>query len=243
MAGLDLPIVPMQHQYVVFDRMPELVALGRPVPILREVDVSYRMRQELDGLLLGPYEKNAQTFGAYGVPKEFGADPLPASIERLQPILQEAMHRVPALANGTLKRVVNGPITYTPDETPFGARARFAQLLAGVRLLFRHHPGGGSGMVLAHWIVEGEPPFDVLETDPRRFGGYATLPYAIARGWTTMSRDVIGYPYEERPAGRPACTSMLNDPFEVRGAFFNTRNGWERAGWFAAPGEDAVDEI
>lgn len=244
MVGLDLPIVSMQHQYVVFDRVPELAALGRPVPILREVDVSYYMRQELDGLLVGPYEKNAQTFGAYGIPKDFSADPLPASVERLQPILQGALERVPALASATVKRVVNGPITYTPDESPLlGPASGLRNFWLACGYSFGITQAGGSGMVLAHWIVEGEPPFDILEIDPRRFGNYATLPYAIARGVDNYEHEyVIGYPYEERPAGRPARTSMLYDRLKARGAFFNTRNGWERAGWFAAPGENAIEE-
>lgn len=244
MVGLDLPIVSMQHQYVVFDRVPELVALGRPVPILREVDVSYYMRQELDGLLVGPYEKNAQTFGAYGVPADFGVDPLPANIERLQPILQGAMERVPALANAKIKRVVNGPITYTPDEDPLlGPAPGLRNYWLACGYSFGITQAGGSGMVLAHWIVEGEPPFDVLETDPRRYGRYATLPYSIARGVDDYEHEyVIGYPYEERPAGRPARTDALYDRLKARGAFFNTRNGWERAGWFAKPGENAAEQ-
>lgn len=243
MAGLDLPIVSMQHQYIVFDRVPELVALGRPVPILREVDVSYYMRQELEGLLVGPYEKGAQTFGAYGVPKDFSADPLPANIERLQPILQGAMYRVPALANASIKRVVNGPITYTPDEDPLlGPATGLRNFWLACGYSFGITQAGGSGMVLAYWIVNGEPPFDILETDPRRYGSYATLPYAIARGVDDYEHEyVIGYPYEERPAGRPARTSMLYDRLKSRGAFFNTRNGWERAGWFAGPGETPVE--
>lgn len=243
LAGLDLPIVAMQHQYVVFDRVPELVALGRSVPILREVDVSYYMRQELEGLLVGPYEKGAQTFGAYGVPKEFSADPLPANIERLQPILQGAMYRVPALANASIKRLVNGPITYTPDEDPLlGPATGLRNFWLACGYSFGITQAGGSGMVLAHWIVNGEPPFDILETDPRRYGTYATLPYAIAREVDDYEHEyVIGYPYEERPAGRPARTSMLYDRLKSRGAFFNTRNGWERAGWFGAPGEAPVE--
>lgn len=244
MVGLDLPIVSMQHQYVVFDRVPELAALGRPVPIVREVDVSYYMRQEVDGLLIGPYEKNARTFGAYGIPPDFGADPLPADIERLQPILQGAMNRVPVLANARIKRVVNGPITYTPDESPLlGPAPGLKNYWLATGFSFGITQSGGSGMVLAHWIVEGDPPFDILENDPRRYGRYATLPYAIVRCVDSYEHEyVIGYPYEERAAGRPACTSMLYDRLKARGAFFNTRNGWERASWFAAPGERTIEQ-
>ncbi|MBI4672412.1 MAG: GcvT family protein [Chloroflexi bacterium] len=262
LAGLDLPIVSMQHQYVVFDRIPELVALGYRAPIVREVDVSYYMRQEVDGLLVGPYEKNARTFGAYGIPKDFSAEPLasrhasrvssgivrddlrlPTDIERLQPILQGAMYRVPILANAGIKRVVNGPITYTPDESPLlGPAPGLHNFWLACGFSFGITQSGGSGKLLAEWIMHGSPEFDMLETDPRRFGSYATLPYAIARGVDNYEHEyVIGYPYEEREAGRPARTSALYDRLRERGAFFNTRNGWERAGWFAAPGERAVE--
>lgn len=244
MVGLELPIVSMQHQYIVFDRVPELVALGRPVPIVREVDVSYYMRQEVDGLLVGPYEKHARTFGAYGIPPDFGADPLPTDIERLQPILRGAMNRVPVLANARIKRVVNGPITYTPDESPLlGPAPGLKNYWLAAGFSFGITQSGGSGMVLAHWIVQGDPPFDILENEPRRYGRYATMPYAIARCVDSYEHEyVIGYPYEERAAGRPARTSMLYNRLKARGAFFNTRNGWERASWFAAPGERAEEE-
>lgn len=245
MVGLDLPIVPMQHQYVVFDRVPELVALGREVPIVREVDVSYYMRQEVDGLLVGPYEKGARTFGAYGIPKDFGAEPLPPDIERLQPILQGAMRRVPVLANARIKRVVNGPITYTPDESPLlGPAPGLRNFWLACGFSFGITQAGGSGWWLAHYIVEGVPAFDMLENDPRRFGRYATLPYAMTRAIDCYEHEyVIVYPYEERPAGRPARTSPLYDRLKARGAVFNTRNGWERPSWFAAPGEPAVERV
>lgn len=244
LAGLDLPIIAMQHQYVVFDRIPELVALGRRVPIVREVDVSYYCRHEVDGLLVGPYEKNARPFGAYGIPKEFGQEPLPADIERIQYILQSAMERIPVLANAGIKRVVNGPITYTPDESPLlGPAPGLCNFWLACGFSFGITQSGGSGKILAEWMVQGSPEFDCLETDPRRFGSYATLPYAIARGTDNYEHEyVIGYPYEERAAGRPARTSALYHKLRERGAFFNTRNGWERAGWFGEPGDSPVEE-
>jgi dimethylglycine dehydrogenase len=243
LAGLDLPIVAMQHQYVVFDAIPELVTLGRRVPIVREVDVSYYCRQEVDGLLVGPYEKNARTFGAHGIPKDFGADPLPPDIERLHPILQSAMERIPVLANTGIKRVVNGPITYTPDESPLlGPAPGLRNFWLACGFSFGITQSGGAGKILAEWMMQGSPEFDSLETDPRRFSSYATLPYTIARGVDNYEHEyVIGYPYEEREAGRPARTSALYHKLRERGAFFNTRNGWERAGWFDAPGERPVE--
>lgn len=244
LAGLDLPIVAMQHQYIVFDRIPELVALKRRVPILREVDVSYYLRQEVDGLLLGPYEKNARTFGAYGIPKDFGAESLQRDLERLQPILGQAMYRVPVLATAGIKRIVNGPITYTPDENPLlGPAPGLRNFWLACGFSFGITQSGGSGKLLADWITQGSPEFDCLETDPRRFSSYATLPYAIARGVDNYEHEyVIAYPYEERAAGRPARTSPLYDRLRERGAFFNTRNGWERAGWFGEHGERPVEQ-
>lgn len=243
LAGLALPIVAMQHQYVVFDRVPELAALGRRVPIVREVDVSYYCRQEVDGLLVGPYEKNARPFGAYGIPKDFGAEPLAPDMERLQPILQGAMFRIPVLAHTGIKRVVNGPITYTPDENPLlGPAPGLKNFWLACGFSFGITQAGGSGKILAEWITQASPEFDTLETDPRRFSSYATLPYAIARGIDNYEHEyVIGYPYEERDAGRPARTSALYHRLRERGAFFNTRNGWERAGWFGEPGERPVE--
>jgi dimethylglycine dehydrogenase len=243
MVGLDLPIVSMQHQYVVFDAVPQLAGLGHEVPITREVDISYYMRQEGKGLLVGPYEKKAETFAAYGVPKDFGADLLPPNLERLQTILEGAMFRVPALANVGIKRVVNGPITYTPDGSPLlGPAPGLRNHWLACGFSFGIVQAGGCGKLLAEWIVEGSPSFDIVEVDPRRYGRYATLPYTISRCMDTYENEyAIVYPYDERMAGRPARTSPLYDRLRARGAFFNTRNGWERASWFAAAGESSVE--
>ena len=118
LVGLDLPIVPMEHQYLVTEAIPEVAALDRELPLLREVDVSYYLRQEADGLLLGPYERGAKPFGVGGIPPGFGADLLPPDPERLRTIVEAAIARVPALGRAGVQRIVNGPITYTPDGNP-----------------------------------------------------------------------------------------------------------------------------
>src|SRR4029079_235713 len=118
MAGLDLPIVPMEHQYLVTDAIPEVTALGRELPLLREGDVSYSLRQEAEGLLLGPYERAAKPFGVGGIPPGFGADLLPPDPERLRSIIAAPMPRAPVLARRGIQRIVNGPITSTPDGNP-----------------------------------------------------------------------------------------------------------------------------
>ncbi len=243
LCGLDLPIVPMEHQYLVTEAIPELRALGVEVPIVREVDVSYYLRQEGDGFLLGPYERGARPFGVGGIPPGFGADLLPPDLARLQPIVEGAMARVPALAKAGILRVVNGPITYTPDGNPllgpaFGLRGVW--LACGFS--FGITQAGGAGACLAEWIVEGPPSIDLWEVDPRRYGSYATERYAVARCIDIYEDEyAIVYPQDDRRAGRPARTSPLHDRLRAAGAVFGVRNGWERPYWFAPPGVEARD--
>jgi dimethylglycine dehydrogenase len=228
----------MEHQYLVTEAIPELAALGVEVPIVREVDVSYYLRQERDGFLLGVYEKGARPFGVGGIPPGFAADLLPPDLARIQPIVEGAMARVPALAKAGILRVVNGPITYTPDGNPLLGPAgglRGVWLACGVS--FGITQAGGAGAYLAEWIVEGRPPVDLWEVDPRRYGAYATERYAVARCVDIYEDEfAIVYPQDDRRPGRPARTSPLYERFKATGAVFGVRNGWERPYWFAPPG-------
>jgi len=243
LVGLDLPIVPMEHQYLVTEAVPEVAALGRELPLLREGDVSYYLRQEAQGLLLGPYERGAKPFGVGGIPPAFGADLLPPDPERLRGIIEGAMARVPALARAGIQRIVNGPITYTPDGNPllgpaFGLRGFW--LACG--LSFGITQAGGAGQYLAEWIVEGQPSIDLWEVDPRRYGTYATERYAVARCIDIYEDEyAIVYPQDDRRPGRPARTSPLYDRFQAKGAVFGARNGWERPYWFAPAGVEPRD--
>ena len=243
LVGLDLPIVPMEHQYLVTETIPEVAALGHELPLLREVDVSYYLRQEGQGLLLGPYERGAKPFGVGGIPPGFGADLLPPDPERLRAIVESAMARVPVLARAGVARIVNGPITYTPDGNPllgpaFGLRGFW--LACGVS--FGITQAGGAGRYLAEWITEGQPSIDLWEVDPRRYGTYATERYAVARCIDIYEDEyAIVYPQDDRRPGRPARTSPLYDRFRAAGAVFGVRNGWERPYWFAPPGTEPRD--
>ena len=243
LVGLDLPIVPMEHQYLVTEAIPEVAALGRELPLLREVDVSYYLRQEAHGLLLGPYERGARPFGVGGIPPGFGADLLPPDPERLRTVVEAAMARVPVLAHTGVARIVNGPITYTPDGNPLHRpRVRAARLLAGLRLSFGITQAGGAGQYLAEWIVEGQPSIDLWELDPRRYGAYATERHAIPRCIDIYEDEyAIVYPQDDRLPGRPARTSPLYERFRAAGAVFGVRNGWERPYWFAAPETEPRD--
>jgi dimethylglycine dehydrogenase len=243
LSGLDLPIVPMEHQYLVTETIPEVAALERELPLLREVDVSYYLRQEAQGLLLGPYERGARPFGVGGIPPGFGADLLPPDPERLRTIVEAAMIRVPALARAGIQRIINGPITYTPDGNPLlGPAFGVPGYWLACGLSFGITQAGGAGRYLAEWIVEGQPSIDLWEVDPRRYGSYATERYAVARCIDIYEDEyAIVYPQDDRRAGRPARTSPLYNRFRAAGAVFGVRNGWERPYWFAPPGTEPRD--
>ncbi len=235
MTGLDLPIVPMEHQYLVTEAIPEVEALRTELPILRDVDVSFYLRQERGGLLLGPYERPARAWGVDGVPDGFAMELLPPDLDRLQPIVEGAIARVPALGRAGIKRVVNGPITYTPDGNPLLGPARgLGNYHLACGFSFGITQAGGAGRYLAEWIVEGEPSLELWEIDPRRYGAHANLRYAVERCVDSYEDEyAIVYPYQERGAGRPAKTSPIHGRLARAGAVFGARNGWERPNWFA----------
>ena len=237
MMGVDLPVVPMLHQYLVTDGLDAVRALGRELPIIRDPEESWYLRQERDGLIVGPYERDGQPWSVDGVPLDFGMELLPPDLDRVMPIVEQAMARVPALAEAGIKRVVNGPITFTPDANPligpaFGVRD--AWLLCGSSMGVME--GGGAGRFLAEWMVEGEPPADALALDPRRFGDYADRDYRVAKAVECFGLQFgVHYPREERPAGRPRRTSTLYARQRDLGAVFGCVYGWERPNWFAPP--------
>jgi len=248
MFGLNVPAIPVEHQYIVYDESPELKSYrqagGRELAVLRESDKSYYLREERLGWILGPYEAGAPARFADGVPEWFGKSLFEGDIERLLPHVEAAQRRVPALANCGIKDIVNGPISYTPDGSPMVGPAW------GVRNLWINEghsfgitSAGGSGWQLAEWIVEGEPGIDMLAVDPRRFGPYTSKRYVVQKNEETYRNVfVIHFPDEERADARPAKTSPVYDKLKHMGAVFGQRYGWERANWFAPPGVDAKDQ-
>jgi dimethylglycine dehydrogenase len=247
MFGLDIPAIPVEHQYIVTEAHPALIERqkqGLPeMAVLRESDASYYMREERQGLILGPYEKGAPACFVDGVPDSFGQDLFPGDLERLMPHVEAAIKRVPIFAEVGIKDIVNGPISYTPDGSPLIGPAW------GVRNLWLNEghsfgitAAGGSGRFLAEWIVEGEPSIDLLDVDPRRYGAYANKQYVKAKNEEAYEHVfVIHYPDEERPAARPAKTSPVHDKLDRAGAVWGQRYGWERPNWFAPEGVEAQD--
>jgi dimethylglycine dehydrogenase len=248
MFGINVPSIPVEHQYIVYDQSPELKAYrqagGRELAVLRESDKSYYLREERMGWILGPYEAGAPARFADGVPDWFGKSLFDGDLDRLLPHVEAAMRRVPALANCGIKDIVNGPIAYTPDGTPLIGPAWGARnLWLNEGHSFGITAAGGSGWQLAEWIVEGEPGIDMVAADPRRFGPYTSKRYVVAKNEETYRNVfVIHFPDEERPAARPAKTSPIYDKLARMGAVFGQRYGWERASWFAPPGVERKDQ-
>jgi dimethylglycine dehydrogenase len=247
MFGLNIPAIPVEHQYIVYDQSPELKAYreggGRELAVLRESDKSYYLREERLGWILGPYEKGAPARFADGVPEWFGRDLFEGDLERLLPHVEAAQRRVPALENCGIKDIVNGPISYTPDGSPMvGPAWDVPNLWINEGHSFGITAAGGSGWQLAEWLVEGEPGIDMLAVDPRRFGPYTSKRYVVQKNEETY-RNVftIHFPDEEREDGRPAKTSPVYDKLDRMGAVWGQRYGWERANWFAPPGVERKD--
>ena len=240
MMGLDLPVVPMLHQYLVTAEVPEVVArtaAGEPeLPIIRDPEESWYVRQERDGFIVGPYEADGRPWGVDGIPPEFGMELLPPDLDRVEPIVAMAMERVPALAQAGIRTVVNGPITFTPDANPLVGPAfglDNAWLLTGSSMGVME--GGGAGRFLADWMVDGDPPMDALAIDPRRFGAWADRDYRIAKAMECFRLQFgVHYPFEERPAGRPRRTTPIHAAQAAQGAVFGCACGWERPNWFTA---------
>ncbi|MEO0381448.1 MAG: FAD-dependent oxidoreductase, partial [Pseudomonadota bacterium] len=248
MMGLNIPSVPVLHQYLVTDTVSavsERIAQGLPeLPIIRDPEESWYVRQERDGLILGPYEKDAKVWSVDGVPPEFGADLMPPDLDSVEHIIMAAMERIPALETGGVKSVINGPITFTPDANPLIGPAHGQQnawLLTGSSMGVME--GGGAGWFLAHWMTHGAPPMDALAVDSRRFGTWADREYRVDKAVECFGLQFgVHYPHEERPAGRGLRLSPLHDLMLERGAVMGAAYGWERPNWFSDTPEAFADE-
>ncbi len=247
MVGLDLPVIAVEHQYIVTDEIPELAerkAQGlKELAVLRESDQSYYMREERQGLILGPYEKGAPAWAVDGVPDSFGQELLPPDLDRLQPHIEAAIRRVPIFGKAGIKDTINGPIPYTPDGSPMvGPAWGLRNFWLNEGHSFGITAAGGAGWQLAEWMVEGEPGIDMWDVDPRRFGDYANKRYTKIKNEECYEHVfVTHYPLEERPAARPAKTAPAYVRQKALNAVFGQKFGWERANWFAPSPKKAFD--
>ena len=248
MIGLDIPVVPVEHQYIVTEAHPDIVArreAGEPeLGVLRESDGSWYMREEAGGLILGPYEHGAPACYVDGPDAQSEYELFQEDLDRLMPHIESAIHRVPIFEDVGIKKVYNGAIAYTPDGNPIvGPAWDKPNFWLNEGHSFGITAAGGAGWQLAEWIVEGEPTVDMMGVDPRRFGPYATKSYLIEKNEEAYA-DVfeIHYPDEERSAARPLRTSPCYDRMKDKGAVFGQLFGWERPNWFAPEGVEQKDD-
>lgn len=244
MAGVELPLVPMEHHYLVTDDLPELRALNQEIPGILDLDGEIYLRQERKGMLLGVYEKDATPWAVHGTPWDYGdTELLPPNLDRLTDALQKGFQRFPPLARAGIRRLVNGPFTFTPDGNPLvGPVPPLRNYWAACGVMAGFSQGGGVGLVLAQWIVHGEPEGDIYAMDVARFGPYAIKSYNIAKAREFYSRRFqIAYPNEYWPAGRPARVSAVHEALRQANAVFGASYGLEFPRYFARAGELASE--
>src|SRR3989440_1228286 len=231
LAGVVVPIVPMAHEYLI--TKPSGVPLD--VPTMRDPSLLVYFRGESGGLVMGGYERHPAPWGLDGIPADFNGRLLPEDWERFEELMQNAIVRVPELADAEVIRLVNGPEAFTPDgEFILGPTAVGGFWVAAGFCAHGLAGAGGMGRLVAEWIVEGQPGLDVWEMDSRRFGAhYSGRDYTLARTREVYSTYYdVKYPGHERQAGRPLRLSPAYERLRELGAAFGEKSGWERANWF-----------
>ncbi|MCF1708491.1 FAD-dependent oxidoreductase [Tabrizicola sp. J26] len=250
MFGRRVPMMVMSHQYLLFDTIPELESwskeVGHKLPLLRDVDSSYYLRQEKYGFNLGPYENPCRAHWATPddpFPEDFSFQLFPDDLERLEWHIADAMARVPLLEKANLTKVINGPIPYAPDGNPLiGPMPGVPNAFEACVFTFGICQAGGAGKVLAEWVTEGATEWDMWSCDPRRFTGWEDHDYCVAKGMEVYGHEyAIHFPHHAWPAGRMKRLSAVHDRTAALGAQFGPYNGWERALWYARPGDDTSE--
>lgn len=248
MVGLEVPVIPVEHQYIVTEPHPDIQqrkADGLPeMGVLRESDGSWYMREERGGLILGPYEIGAPACYVDGPADDMEYELFQEDLERLEPHIESAINRVPAFGEVGVKQVYNGAICYTPDGSPIiGPAWDLTNFWLNEGHSFGITAAGGAGWQLAEWIVDGTPTIDMMGVDPRRFGDYATKSYLVKKNEEAYANVfTVHYPDEEREAARPLRTFPCYDRLKDLGAVFGSLFGWERANWFAPEGTPQEDD-
>jgi len=244
MVGLELPVLAMEHQYLITEDLPEF--RGQP-ELLHAIDFEGEiyLRQERGGVLLGTYERAAVPWSPKVTPWDFGQDLLPNDLERIAPSLEVAFQHFPRLGEVGVRRVVNGPFTFAPDGNPLiGPIAGLRNYWVACGVMAGFSQGGGVGLSLANWMVEGDPGADIWAMDVARYGDWATRSYTNAKVRENYSRRFrIRFPNEELEAARPLRTSPIYDRLQAENAVFGEYCGLEHALWFAPKGSEPREEV
>jgi dimethylglycine dehydrogenase len=251
-GGRTVPMMVMEHQYLLTEQIPEVEAWskangGKKLPLIRDVDVSYYLRQEKSGYNLGPYEPNCKGHWLGDddkMPEDFSFQLWQEDLDRIEDIVVDAMARVPLMETSGVSSVINGPIPYAPDGLPLiGPMPGVKNAFEACVFTFGIAQGGGAGKVMAEWIVDGGTEWDMWAVDPRRYTDYTDQDYCNVKGMEVYGNEyAMHFPHHEWPAGRDKKLSPIHDRIIAAGGVMGAYNGWERANWFAKPGDDTSHE-
>lgn len=235
MAGLTLPLLPTEHQYFVTETIEEIAALDKRLPSIADRDGEYYLRQEGNGLLIGAYEKDMRFWAEGGTPQGFGHELFADDLDRIMENVMRAMDRVPVAANAGIKRVINGPMIWSPDSSAlFGPVPELKNYFCCNGIIPGFSQSGGLGLLAAEWIIDGEPKLDLFAWDLARYGDWADKKFTKARVQDQYThRFKIHFPNEERSAGRPARSRPVYEMQKELGGVFGLNCGWEHPLWFA----------
>jgi len=242
MVGLELPVLAMEHMYLLTEDMPEVANFNEKegIEMLHAVDFDGELylRQERGGMLMGTYEKACRPWSEYETPWSFGHELLEPDIDRIAPSLEVGFRHFPAFENAGIRKIINGPFTFAPDGNPLvGPIEGMTNYWSACAVMAGFSQGGGVGLALSNWIVNGDPGFDVWAMDVSRFGDYANMAFTNARVRENYSRRFsIRYPNEELQAARPLLTTPIYDLLKSRGAQFGASFGLEVPLWYAPEG-------
>jgi dimethylglycine dehydrogenase len=245
LAGITLPLLPTEHQYFVTESIPEIAAMDRRLPSVADRDGEYYLRQEGKGLLVGAYERDMRFWAEDGTPQGFGHELFADDLDRIEPNMLRAIDRVPAVGTAGIKRVINGPMIWSPDASAlFGPVPELRNYFCCAGIIPGFSQSGGLGLLSAEWIIDGEPKLDMFGWDLARFGAWAGKKFTRARVRDQYAnRFKIHFPNEERTAGRPVRTRPVHALQRDMGAVFGLNYGWEHPLWFAAEDEPREETI
>ena len=243
MAGVFLPLHPMEHQYLVTDDIPEVYERNDELPHVMDPTGENYLRQEGRGLVIGIYEQACEPWAVEGTSWEFGHELLPDKLDRIAEPLEYAYKRYPVLGRAGVKRVINGPFTFAPDGNPLvGPVPGLKNFWTACAVMAGFSQGGGVGLTVAEWMVDGEPSRDVFAMDVARFGNYCTRAYTRTKVIENYQRRfAISYPNEELPAGRPLNVTPTYEVWKQRNAVFGQGHGVEHVNYFAPSGEEPFE--
>ena len=235
LAGITLPLQPTEHQYFVTETIAEIAAMERRLPSVADRDGEYYLRQEGQGLLIGAYEKDLRFWAEEGTPLDFAHELFSDDLDRIEDNMMRAINRVPVIGTAGIKRVINGPMIWSPDSNAlYGPHPDLKNYFCCNGIIPGFSQSGGMGLMSAQWMIDGESQYDMFTWDVARFGVWADKTFTKARvGDQYAKRFAIHFPNEEREAGRPVRTRPIHTLQRALGGVFGLNYGWEHVQWFA----------